>query len=79
MKVTKVYLLPNLNVKIEAISCGRNVEVTGLSIPDVARKAMKVDHYFSRDEEIREDIKLVLQEQENGIRDNPNEVLAVAA
>jgi hypothetical protein len=77
MKVTKVHLLPNAPaIKIEAISCGKEVVIEGASIADVAKKAMKIDHYFSRDTEIIEDIKRVLLEEE---RDNPKEVLAQAA
>ena len=78
MKVTKVYLLPT-SVKIEGISCGKEVIVEGVNVPDVAKKAMKVDHYFTRDVAIIEDIKLVLWEQMQGIREDPNAPGVLAA
>lgn len=78
MKVTKVYLLPT-SVKIEGISCGKEVIVEGVNVPEVAKKAMKVDHYFTRDVAIVEDIKLVLWEQMQGIREDPNTPGVLAA
>ena len=78
MKVTKVYLLPT-SVKIEAISCGKEVVVEAVNVPAVAKAAMKIDHYFTRDAAIIEDIKLVLWEQMQGIREDPNAPGVLAA
>ena len=71
MKVTKVLLQPT-SVTIEGISLGREVTYTAPTLQAVAKQAMKGDSYFMRDTEILEDIKLVLWEQMEGIRDNPN-------
>lgn len=78
MKVTKVILNPT-SVTIEGISLGKNVSYTAPKLEQAAKMAMKGDGYFTRDTEIMEDVKLVLDEQMRGVREDPNKPLAVAA
>lgn len=74
MKVTSVKLLDKGCV-VEGISCGKEISVQGNSVEEASKKIMKLDNYFTRDNEVLADIKLVLEEQEKGIRNNPNSVL----
>ena len=50
-----------------------------LQIVHAQKAAMKIDHYFTRDAAIIEDIKLVLWEQMQGIREDPNAPGVLAA
>jgi len=63
MKVLTVDNTPG-RPTITAIIFGKVVTITGKSFEDVAKQAMKQEHYFTRDKEILEDIKQVIQEHE---------------
>lgn len=51
-------------VTITILSMGRRLTVEGDTKEQVAKKAMKIDDYNTRDHEILEDLNNVLQEQE---------------
>lgn len=51
-------------VNVTALIFGKEVMIEGPSIQIVAKKAMKLEDYFTRDTEIIEDINRVIQEQE---------------
>lgn len=78
MKVTRVFIHPSGWFEVIGLSCGKVIAATAPTIAEVSKQLMRKDYYFTRDAEIAEDINLVLQEQEEGLRDNPNKAQQAA-
>lgn len=53
---------------ILALIFGKEVTIEGGSLPEIAKKAMKAENYFTRDTDIMFDIGIVLGEQQVGLR-----------
>jgi hypothetical protein len=76
MKVLAVQFLDG-ECRIKVLVFNKEQVVSGLHVEEVAKKAMKLGHYFTRDHEIIEDIKQVMDEQNSGIREKPVAPLSV--